>query len=251
MHLELNISRFWLLLKMELFRSRKAVLVTLLITFGGLFLIDLLLLTQLGENGELYRHDENFALSLLVGGFLLSSLTFHDLSNSLNRSRYLNLPASNLEKFISMWLLSSIGWMVLFTLTYSLYTLLANRLGQVFFPQVTFIPFDPLGDYAANSLRSYIALQGLFLLGAVQFRGYVFPKTLLTLFLFVGLCIGIIYFVLVEVFTSEHVCTEDGCELVDAVQLHPIWEGLSWLFWWALAPLCWFTAYLGLKEQEV
>lgn len=249
--MQLDITRFGLLLKMELFRSRKALLMTLVIIFGSLFLIDLLLATFLGESPEVYEHSRNFTTTLHIGGFILSSLAFHDLSSSLKRVRYLNLPASTLEKFVSMWLLSSVGWIVVFTLCYTLYTLLVNPLGQRIFPQMTFVPFAPMSEFALDSIKCYFILQGIFLVGAAHFKGYVFPKTLFTLILFISLCIGIIYLMMAEIFLSDHVCSGEECEIVDVIQVHPVWQGLSWLFWWALAPLCWIITYLGLKEQEV
>src|SRR3972149_8760573 len=73
-------SRFWLLLKMELFRSRKGFLLTFVVTFGLLF-TGFVLENIFGTDKVYDSHHANYAFFLLIGGFILSSLAFNDLSN--------------------------------------------------------------------------------------------------------------------------------------------------------------------------
>lgn len=246
-----NLSRFWQLLKMELFRSRRGVLMTLVITIG-LLLVGLLTFTITEDSKVFDSHPENYTFTLLLGGFILSSLAFRDLANDLKRHNYLMLPVSSFEKFVSMWLLTSLGWVALFSVVYFFYTLIANEIGHLLFSDITYPEFDPLSIHAIQSIKYYIVLQGIFLLGAVRFKGYAFPKTLFTLVLF-GMLFGIItYYIMVDLFLSEHECTTGyDCEIVAKMQLHQIWIITLWVFWWGLAPLCWVLTYMGLKEQEV
>ncbi|ELR72015.1 hypothetical protein C900_02010 [Fulvivirga imtechensis AK7] len=245
-----DISRFWLLLKLEVFRSRKGILMTFVIVFGMLFFIGLLLDIAVDSHKRLYEHTENYIFSLLAGGFVLSSLAFNDLGNSLKRYHYLTLPASTLEKFVCMWLLTSVGWMGLFTLTYFIYALIANPIGELLFAGVAFEPFNPLDDFAVNTMKYYFILHGIFLVGATHFKGYVLPKTLFVLVLF-GAAIGTLaYFILKGVFLSDHECLGYECELLDEIVAHRFWMIIKWVFLWVLAPFCWVTAYIGLKEQE-
>jgi hypothetical protein len=244
-----EISRFWLLLKVELFRSRKGVLMTFVITFGMLFFAGLLLDILVEKEKVFFGHEENYTLALMIGGFILTSLAFDDLGNTLRRSHYLTLPASAFEKFTCMWLLTSAGWIILFTIIYSFYTFIANVIGPILFRHITFQPFEPLGEYSLDTMRSYFVLQGVFLVGAVQFRGYVFPKTLFTLILFGAVCGTIAYFIMEDLLLA-HECNAGECELVKRMKVHQAWVLVKWLFWWTLAPLCWVITYLGLKEQE-
>ena len=245
-----DISRFWLVLKMEFFKSRKGMLMTFVITFGLLFFVGLLFACYVEKKKVFDAHPLNFALTLIIGGCILSSLAFNDLSNTLKRYHYLTLPASTLEKFICMWLLTSVGWIVLFTITNTVYTLFANSVGQMLFRSMTFEAFEPLGEYSTDSIKSYFVLHGVFLVGAAHFQGYVFPKTLFTLVLFGTVCGLLFYFIMQESFLVNHECNAGECEVLNEMKAHQAWIFVQHLFWWTLAPLCWVTTYLGLKEQE-
>lgn len=245
-----ELSRFWLLLKVELYKSRKGVLMTFVITFGMLFFAGFLLDIIVGQQEVFFEHQENYTFALMTGGFILSSLAFDDLSNTLRRYHYLTLPASTFEKFVCMWLLTSAGWIILFTIIYSFYTFIANAVGPILFRHISFQPFEPLGEYSLTTMKSYFVLQGIFLVGAAHFRNYVFPKTLFTLILFGTVCGAIAYFIMEDLLLA-HECNAGECELVKRMKVHQAWLLVKWLFWWVLAPLCWVITYLGLKEQEV
>ncbi len=243
-----NISRFWLLLKMEMSQSRKGVLMTLVIIFGFLFFMGLLLTPLIDPSLVVYENSIPFAITLLAGGFILSSLGFRDLNSTLRRYRYLTLPVSTFEKFLSIWLLTSVGWIVMYTILYTLYTLFANTVGQLLYSQLTFETFDPLGPFAFKFMKFYFVLHGIFLAGAAHFKGYAFPKTLLTLILFGAVCGLITYFIMKDMFNFEPASDSD---LFTGMAVYQIWLVIQWIFWWLLAPLCWVITYLGLKEQEV
>ena len=245
-----DFSRFWLLLKLELFKSRKGVFMTFLITFGLLFFMGMLLGIVTEPDLKSFDHTESYTYALLLGGFILSSLAYSDLGSSLRRYTFLNLPVSTFERFLSMWILTSIVWIVAFTLTYTVYTWVANYIGQLLFSQVTFHAFDPLSEIAITTMKYYFVLQGIFLVGAAHFRGYVFPKTVSVLIVLALVCGTMVYFMLREPFLSEHECVGTECELVDVIGEQPVWAVIKWLFWWVLAPMSWLITYLGLREQE-
>jgi hypothetical protein len=231
------------------YRSRKAILMTFVITFGLLF-TGLILETVFGYKKVFESHPSSYAFALLVGGFILSSLTFNDLGNSLRRYNYLILPASTLEKFLSMWFLTCICWIVVFTITFIVYSLIANTIGHLLFRNMTYLAFVPLGRVPLGAIKFYIVLQGIFLIGAVNFRGYVFPKTILTLLLF-GLVCGIIFYcVMTGLFHSDSEILAEY-KPPKGTAGYQLWQVIIWLFWWVLPPLCWVITYLGLKEQEV
>ena len=126
-----EIRRCWLLMKMELYKSRKGLVMSLLIILGFLFIVGLLLAPLMDPALVVYEHLSGYAYTLLTGGCILSSLAYRDLGSSLRRYNYLMLPVSTLEKFLSMWLLTSVGWILLYTLIYTIYTLFANAIGQL------------------------------------------------------------------------------------------------------------------------
>ena len=244
-----ELSRFWLLLKMEMSRSRKGLLMTLIIIFGFLFIAGLLLSPILDPNLTIYEYTQGYAFMLLTGGFILSSQAYRDLGNPLRKYNYLTLPVSAFEKFLSMWLLTSVGWILLFTLTYSVYSLIATSIGHLIYDHLTFVPFDPLSPTVIKSAKLYFVLQGIFLAGAAQFRGYSLPKTLLTLILFTAVCSVIVYLIMKDMFNIEW--PSGSCTVIYEMPVGQIFTIIKWMFWWLLAPLCWLVTYMGLKEQEV
>ena len=246
-----DISRFVRLLRLELFKSRKGVLMALVITVGLLFFLGMLLDIYLDKSLVVFNHDEGFAGSLLVSGFILSSLAFSELGNPLKRHQFLVLPVSAFERFTSMWLLTSVGWIVVLTLVYTLYAAVANVIGQMLFSEIEFLAFDPFGSMALSSMKYYFVLQGIFLAGYAHFRGYALPKTLVALVIVASVAGLLVYFLLRDVFFSEHECNGADCILVNEIGEHGVWLGMQVIFWWLLAPFCWLMTYLGLKDQEV
>jgi hypothetical protein len=245
-----DISRFWFLMKVEWFRSRKALLMTFVIAFGLLFFMGLIVDASIQSREVFDSHPVNFAFTLILGGFIISSLAFNDLGNTLKRYHFLMLPVSALERFICMWLFTSVGWIVVFTLVYKLHTIAANAIGPLLFHGMTFPAFDPFGRFSMNSIRSYFVLQGIFLAGAAYFRGFTFPKTLLALIIFLTVSGTIAYVIMKDSFFTDHDCGPGpgSCALLNEMITHKAAVVAQWLFWWILAPLCWLAGYLGNVE---
>ena len=244
-----NISRFLLLLKMELYRSRKGILITIVVTFD-LLILGFFMDSAFGYQKISNSHPVAYTVALLAGGFILSSLAFHDLGSTLKRHNYLMLPASALEKFLSMWILTCVCWIVAFTLLFAIYATGVNSLGRLFFSDKTYVAFDLFGKIPLTAIKYYVVTQGIFLAGAVHFRGYVLPKTLLSVLLLGMICGIIFYFTMSDLFRT-HVEFIDQYSKMTGTPLYNLWVILKWLFWWVLAPLCWVITFTGLKEQEV
>jgi hypothetical protein len=138
----------------------------------------------------------------------------------------------------------------MFTLVFIVYTVTANALGHLLFNNITYLAFEPLGKIPLKAVGFYMVLQGIFLVGAVHFRGYVFPKTIFTLLLFGMVCGIIFYLIMANMFHSDITCTPE-CNPMKDKTLYQIWMVVQWLFRWVMAPLCWVITYIGLKEQEV
>ena len=237
-------------MKLELFKSRMGVIITLDIAIGLLFIgmfMDILFDPSL----TVYDHSESFAFTMAIGGFVLTSLAFNSLSNSLKRFSYLTLPVSTFERWLCMWLLTSIGWVVLYSTVFFLYTLIANNVGRVIYDFVEFKPFNPFAEINYYGMLTYLAIHGMFLVGATHFKGYVFPKTLFTVFT-TAFVIGFILFMsLKDIFLTEHECKGYECEFTDVMGVHWVWAVIKFFFWWILAPLSWVVSYLGLRDKEV
>ncbi len=245
-----DITRFWRLMKLEVFQARMGVLITLDIVIGLLFFGFFVGLT-FDQSVTEFDHSESYGFTLLVGGFVLTSLAFNKLGNTLKSFSYLTLPVSTLERWLCMWILTTIGWVVSITIVFTLYTILANSIGRVVFHLVEFKPFDPFGAYALTAMTYYVVVQGTFLVGATHFKGYVFPKTLftvLTALMIIGL---VVFFSLKDIFLTDHECKGYECEYTDVIGAGYIWATIKFFFWYLLAPLTWVISFLGLKDKEV
>lgn len=242
-----DFSRFWLLLKVELFKGRRAIVMTLVILLGTMTVGTV---TEPLMDDNKVVHAENYAMGLFIGGCILSSLAFSSLSNSLKSFQYLTLPVSTFEKFFSMWLLTCVGWLVVYTVGYLICVPAINLVAHFSSDSIVIMQFAPLDRYVITTIKYYFVLQGVFLVGAVHLKGYVMPKTLFALVLYGILCMLIFYLFLGDMINSEVEQTLNGYDFSKS-PVATFWIGLEWMFWWLFAPLCWIITFLGLKEKEV
>lgn len=182
-----------------------------------------------------------YFLILYLGGFIITSYTFKELHDKNKVYLYLTLPCSNLERFLSKWLqttvLFAIGTLIVFYL-FSLLTVIVNRL--VYKQDIA--TFNLLQADLWLSIGKYIILQAIFLLGAVTFKKNAFIKTVLTLGCFLIL-ISTVILLLAWSFCPN--CSQ-GIYFV-----HTIFNGSYFLFWTILAPICWYLSYLRLTNYEL
>lgn len=249
-HFELN--RFWSLLKLEVFKARQGLGLMLIITFGVLFFMGMLLSLLVEQHTSIFQHDDGYSFTLILGGCILSSMAFKELGDTLKRYRFLTLPVSAFERFLCVWLLTTIGWIVLYTIVFTVYTWVANPIGQLIYSKVTFEPFNPFSARAFSVVKYYIIIQSVFLVGASHFKKFVFGKTLVVIISFATLMGFLLYFSMKDIFLGDHYCTDAGeCELIDALGVHYVWFVIKGFFWWVLAPLSWVLTYFGIKGQTV
>ena len=223
---------------------------TLVIIFGLSFFLGMIVDLAIEPLTLVFDHYENYTFSLLIGGFILSSLAFHGLRNTLTRYQFLMVPVSAFERVVCMWLLTSLGWILIFTLTFTVYSLFANTVGQVLFSHVTFNGFNPFSEQAFTSMKYYFVCQGVFLVGAAYFRGYVFPKLLILLIVTAFIALIIAYSFMHDVILADDHTVEE-CDMENMPGVKTVWTCAKFFFWWLLAPINWVLTYLGLKDQEV
>ena len=100
-----SIARFQRLLQNDALRMLRPVLYCTL-AFLGLTVLLHATLTEAGTTAQPSISIVVFGIYLLGGGLLLTSLAFHDMHHPLEGQRYLMLPCSNLERFLSRYLLT-------------------------------------------------------------------------------------------------------------------------------------------------
>lgn len=204
-----------------------------------------------------------FTPSLMVSGFILSSIAFLELGNSAKKQAYLSIPASHLEKWASKWLLTAIIYPIAFLLFFQLFAQLCYWTVYYSFGVhlVTFSLFDPL---IWQMIGIYILTQSLFLLASVSMPRFSIFKMIAILF---GLAFLIMIFVNIGFFFSQPSFGLYNFDFVNGPQwganyrIRPnendFWESDSSLKVFLLVcylvvlPIVLFISYLKLTEKEV
>jgi hypothetical protein len=190
-----------------------------------------------------FTNSHNFSTYFTVlyfGGFIVTSKIFNDLHDPQQAHLFLMLPCSNLERFLSKWLLSSVGFALATLVLCFVFSLLTASINQ-------FNDLHPLNLTEPDlwiEICKYIILQSVVLLGAVTFKSHSLIKTVLA--------VGCLFFVLslfsflvtLITFFPDHLA--QGASML-TVSL----TGWHFLFWVALAPICWYITYLRITEYEL
>ena len=105
------------------------------------------------------------------GGYAFTSTMFNELNKPSTAAQFLTLPASNLEKLCSAWLVSYVGYTLVGILVLDIIILILEGWGVSWL-----LNFEML-----NRLLTYTIVQSLFLFGAVYFKANNFLSTLVTI----------------------------------------------------------------------
>jgi len=256
-NLTLNPRRIGLLLKKEvLFENKK-----LLIGMGGFFvLLSLIMLSSIASRGGNFAnwnvHGFWYSTFLIMGGLFYTSTAFGELNDKLERASYLSLPASHLEKFTTKWILTFIGFPLLFTLVYFIFSLIVSILSNAYYG-ASVAPLSLFGSEVSLGLKSYLSAQAIFLLAAIAFRKYEFFKLSITLFgLFIAFSffMGIVFrIVFADFFSGEFMGNMNlmPSENVEKFIEGPLVTALKYLVSIGLPIFFWVVGYLKLTEKEV
>jgi hypothetical protein len=135
-----------------------------------------------------------FLMFVLIGGVLFTGRIFSNLSTANGQSLDLLLPVSNLEKILSAWLFSFVGWILWSSVVYEITINLFNLILSSFIENSEFKLFnliEVLNNEEGNSIW-YLSINAFFyhsllLLGVSSFNKYSLAKAILLL-------IGVIIF---------------------------------------------------------
>ncbi|NDV45904.1 hypothetical protein D0T49_02435 [Paludibacter sp. 221] len=196
-----SIKRFWFVTKKNFLENWKQYSVQALTMFGIMFVIFLSISFDHYKDLEQgYAHDTEILLLawssilFLIFGIFTASTFMEPMRNKTKRIAYLINPSSNLEKFLSRWLIVSVGYVIMFFVCLWLADMLRVAILSIRFPQ-----FDiPMLDFGRmmptegkNNIsfvffsRSFFSMwvgvytltQSLFILGATFWEKATFVKT--------------------------------------------------------------------------
>jgi hypothetical protein len=193
-----------------------------------------------------------FTIYLMGTGAFLTSVAFSDMHHPLARYQYLLLPVSNLERFLSRWLITGPLFVLYALLAFVAADAIANLLVG-WLNGASYPPFAPFSAEVWINVRIYFAVHALALTGAICFRSVALVKSALFVMAWaIGLlamgyvALRIFYFDFFS-FTSFH--PDESLHL----RLQPLFAA-SWMNWLAaVAMVAWvlFVAYRCLRAHEV
>ncbi|MEA3451632.1 MAG: hypothetical protein U9Q83_06975, partial [Bacteroidota bacterium] len=207
----LSLKRFYLVIKRDVFVNLK----TTIIAFGVLYAIFFIpylnafiqkIVFNTVKTINPSELGENFYTGFLIIGILLfAGSAFKDFRTKLKTQNYLLIPASTTEKFLSVLLISTIGFTAIYYLSFAVFNLLLILLGKIFSISITF--FNVFAEPAIfEKIGVFLVFQSMFLAGAATFKKTPFLKTPLIAFAVTigfSLLIGLASFLIFQTFNFE------------------------------------------------
>lgn len=228
----LNLSRLKQLLINDIRINRKPILIAAALILVYWTLRSFLSLPSLNH----------YFFVLFVGGFILTSHAFKDLHQTELAYSYLTLPCSNFERFLSKWLLTSVGYALGLLALFYIFVIARMGLNFAIFHNDFTLP-DLFNTTFLHSLSNYIVLHSIVFLGAVVFRRYCLLKT--------ALSVGCIFLVFGYITTLVGLKFYAFWEPVMMQNLTYLVHVAYFSFWAVLAPFCWIVTYLRINEAEI
>ena len=254
-----NIKRLLMLIYRQVFLKYKSILISTGAMAGVIMVVNLLSMYQCGCNTINQNNFNSLSITFLfILGMVFTSTSFEEMHTSAKGCFYLTLPVSNLERLISVWLVSSVMYFIwwLFAI------LIINLLISAFAYLLMGIPFGWVELFNPAALKSYanfFIIQTVFMFGAVYFSKSNFIKTIFALFL-IGLAINIIsYLFVILIFGSYHY---SGVILgnfhdfgittnYESSYFDTLFQIMKYAYWIVVAPFFLILSFLGLKESQV
>ena len=218
-----------------------------------------------GASGAAGFYLNIFRNILFLGGFIVTSLAFHEIRQNGAGMFYLTLPGSLFEKLLSKLLITSVGYAVgsaLFLTAASALSEVINRL-LFGFGHGFWNPADPA---VLKMAAIYLVTQSVFLLGSIWFRKTAFLKTMLWIIIF-AIGAAIVFGVTARFILPGQLAGHGFGWSMNlgrgqfSGMLGPGAQGYAGLpgftlaarilFYGVLAPVCWLAAYFKLGEVEV
>jgi hypothetical protein len=249
-----SIKRIVLLMQKSLYENAKYVLTGLTTVFG---IFTVVLFFSALDDGEAWKNMQNFyVIGFIISGLIVSGMAFTNLRTKEKSMSYLSLPASLLEKLISELLLTTIGFIIMYTIIFYVFNIIVYIIGAPFNLHANIL--NIFTSEVFEGYLIYIILQSVLLAGAATFRKAPLFLTLFSLFV-AGMALVIIIVIIALSFKGyiEHTGLENinidknDFKLIGGnPENHWLIQIPKYMFYYVTAPLFWVVAYFKLKEKE-
>jgi len=211
-----NFKRFGLVIRKDLMENMKRYMLLFLTMIGIMAIVTTTTTWRYcstwggGEQYDYMMHNkallEVLSYAFLAGGLLFASTFMAPMNSKLKRLSYLSNPSSNLEKFLTRWIIVTVGYILAFFAAMWMADALRVAVISARFPGLELKFIDLTKLYSPNGSRYYFFtdekftillfvyffLQSLFLLGAMCWEKVSFVKTFVAVvtlvFAYVLLC---------------------------------------------------------------
>ena len=268
-----NFKRFGLELKKDFMENGKRYLLSFLTMLG--FMVIIVIFASL-ENCKNHRIPANLfnkelliylSLIFFVCGIFFASTFSLPMNNKLKRIAYLINPASNLEKYLTRWLITTVGFILAFFLALWITEIIRITVCSILYPNLTTKILDLSKLSYAGGLSNppeymlpqsvfflmisiYLLLQSTFLLGSTIWEKFIKSFTAVLILIFAYFIINrwaILFFYegfdgYANVFRSyelDNMITFEGA------------TGLTSIIVFVFALANWILAYFRIKESEI
>lgn len=261
----LDFRRLGYYFQYHMLASWKSYLLGALSLFGLLMLIPIFMLLTDNHPRELSEVVGFYYFGLFFGGLLFTSMAFNDLANKEKGVHFLMLPASHFEKFITIFLITSVGYLLIYHVAAYSALLLLHQVCIIRGQAGLLMDWNFLDKQEGHIYIyfAYLFLHAVILLGAISFARLAFIKTLVTTLL----CLGGLYLLntlFIWILFGSHTQTpfqnlpfvvvgahggkfETDAYVISEKMIH------SYVFiaQYILAPVLWTIAYFRLKDKEI
>ncbi len=242
-----NIRRFTILLRNDLLVNKNK----LMLMLGALLFIISAFFVLVSSGPKVHDdslHQVIFIFSYLILGWYMTANLFREFADKPRAIYYLTSPTSQLEKYLSKFILTT----VVFTLFYvSFYSLMSYVLDITLFNQ------NVNGwnhDYIFAFISVYLIGHSVFIVGAISFNKYALIKTLFSLFIIftIGFIVVFIlgsggYLNAKPAFENYSILVQKGTFVESVI----FGEHFVKAIIFGVPILLWFIGFMKLKEKEI
>ncbi len=200
-----------------------------------------------------------FIWGIVIMGTLSASFIMERMKTKINREAMLMLPATMFEKYISRWLIFTVGAVVAFLIAYKLADWSRVLIYTIAYPENDVIAQVPLSHLVGKTgywtafrdnqefvmgIGGYCFIQSLFVLG-----GAIWPKNAFIKTFAVGVAITLIYMLIGTLLFHSFLAHRPS---VNAVFMSDeTMKTLMTFFFLSCALFNWVLAYFRFKESEI
>ncbi len=207
----------------------------------AIFLLFLFMLMSTSPASSVSHEVFHLAWYMTLFGVIYTSSVFVGIHKTHIAQSYLMLPCSNFERWLSRWLITSFGVVILFTVAAVIGYSLSYLLWGVWLGGHVASPLFFTSSYLGSVLQ-YLAIQSLFFFGAIYFKSNALIKTAAS-----AVAIAILAnIVVIGMFLMSIVHgVEPGKQLIEVV------FQLKNIMLYSAAPIALYLSYLRLTESEL